>query len=429
MSAESSALSRYWEVLRRPHVAPLLAVGFLGRLPHSVTAVLVTLHVQSTLGLSYAMAGLAAAILTIGIALGAPWRGRRIDAVGLRRAVVPSIIVEGLAWGLAPYASYPWLLVLLFVAGVYGLPVFTVVRQSMGVLMRGPDRRTAFSLDSMSTELVFIIGPGAAAVLATTVSTGFALTAVGVMVVVAGLVLLWRNPPTRSSQLPSSPREAIDELEGPARPEDAPQVVPVVTGAIPVVAAGSRPAKRMNWVTPGVIAMFIMAAGAGMSLAGTEVGVVAFVEHDGGGGLGLWWAYGVWSAASLVGGFVYGAQTRRFDPLVLITVLGLSMLPVALAPDTLWLGPILAISGFFIAPLMTSASERLTDIVPERHRGEAMGWYGSAMTAGTAIGTPLVGMVLDSFGPQAAFVALACVAMFTGLGTMGLRSLRRRHLR
>ena len=86
---------------------------------------------------------------------------------------------------------------------------------------------------------------------------------------------------------------------------------------------------------------------------------------------------------------------------------------------------LLVLSGFFVAPLMTAASERLTEQVAERHRGEAMGWYGSAMTAGTALGTPLVGVVIDTAGPQAAFLALAGVAIVTGVGTMALRSLRR----
>lgn len=320
------------------------------------------------------------------------------------------------------------LLLLLFVAGLFALPVFTIVRQSLGVMMTGPDRRTAYSLDSMITEIVFIIAPGGAAVLAATLGSRVAMTAVGALVVVAGVALLISNPPTRSSQLPSAPRQPVGELESPAHQSDAASVVPVVTGAIPVIKPGQQREKRFSWVSAGVIAMLIMAAGAGIALAGTEVSVVAFSEHSGDSAGGLWWAYGIWSAASLVGGFFYGAQSRRFDPLKIITVLGVALIPAAFAPDMFWLGILLVASGFFVAPLMTAASERLTESVAERHRGEAMGWYGSAMTAGTALGTPLVGVVIDVAGPAAAFLALAGVAMATGLGTMGLRSLRRRRM-
>lgn len=426
--SEKGAFAQYGAVLKRPHVAPLLLVGFLGRLPHSVTAVLVTIHVTQTLDRDYASAGLAAALLTIGIAFGAPWRGRAIDTRGLRRALLPSIIVEGAAWGLAPFVSYEWLLLLLFLAGLYALPVFTIVRQSLSVMMHGDDRRTAFSLDSMSTEMVFIIGPGAAAVVATQLSSGLAMMVVGGLVVLAGIVLMWRNPPTRSSQLPSSGRVQVDELSAPAHPDDAPNVVPVVTGAIPVIKPGGPAPKRFGWVNATVVAMLIMAAGAGMSLSGTEVSVVAFSERTHDGGAGLWWAYGIWSFASLVGGFLYGAQRRRFDPLAIIALMGIALLPVAFAPDMFWLGLLLVPSGFFIAPLMTAASERLTEAVSERHRGEAMGFYGSAMTAGTALGTPLVGVVIDQAGASTAFTALAGVAILTGVGTIGVRALRRRRL-
>jgi MFS family permease len=414
-----------------PHVPALLAVGFLGRLPHSVTAVLVTMHVTSTMGLDYASSGLAAAVLTIGVAIGSPWRGRRIDMVGLRRAILPSVIVEGLAWCLAPYANFPVLVLLLFLAGLYSIPVFTVVRQSLGVLMKGPDRRTAFSLDSMATELVFVIGPGGSAVLAAAVSTKAALTTVGVLVVLAGIALMASNPPTRSPDLPEEVATGpIDELQAPGRAADAPEVVPTVTGAMPIIRPDSPgPRKRTSWVTPGVVAMFIMSAGAGLSLSGTEVGVVAFSELFDDHGTGLWWAYGLWCFASLSGGFVYGLMSRRLDPLLLLTLMGVALIPAVFAGNLFWLGIALFPSGFFCAPLMTASSERITDLVEERHRGVAMGVYGSAMTAGTALGTPIVGVVIDSGGPGTAFMALAVVTMAVGLATIGLRTLRRRNRR
>ena len=78
---------------------------------------------------------------------------------------------------------------------------------------------------------------------------------------------------------------------------------------------------------------------------------------------------------------------------------------------------------------MTAASERLTEAVPERNRGQAMGLYGSAMTAGTAAGTPLVGIMLDVGGPTLAISALAGVAVATGVVAMVLRQIRRRRKR
>ena len=64
----------------------------LARIPHSAAGVLLTLHIVLTLGEGYAAAGAAAAVMTIGIALGAPWRGRRVDTAGLRTALIPSVV-------------------------------------------------------------------------------------------------------------------------------------------------------------------------------------------------------------------------------------------------------------------------------------------------------------------------------------------------
>ena len=423
----SGVFQRYARVLRRPHVPTLLLVGVFGRLPHSAAAILLTLHVRNGLQMDFASAGLVTAMLTIGVAIGSPWRGRIVDIKGVRRAVLPSIVVEACAFGAAPFVNYQVLLPLMFVAGLFSLPVFTVVRQSMGVVVRGPDRTTAFALDSMTTELVFVIAPGGISVLATAISTTASLLLVGALVVFAGVILMVTNPPTRSSQLPSAPREAVDDLAAPSRPTDA-SSVPAITGAIPVVPLPQpQPRKRrfMPWLSISAAAMMVMALGAGMALAGTEVALVGFNETLGGGGDTLWVMYGVWCFGSLVGGFVYGALSRKFDPFAIIIVLGLTLVPVAFSLTLALISIALFVSGFFIAPLMTAASERLTEAVPERNRGQAMGLYGSAMTAGTAAGTPLVGVMLDVGGPTVAICALAGVAVATGVVAMVLRQIRR----
>ena len=74
----------YRELLAVRPIRRLLLVGMVARIPHSAAGVLLTLHIVLTLGQGYAAAGAAAAVMTIGIAVGAPWRGRRVDTVGLR---------------------------------------------------------------------------------------------------------------------------------------------------------------------------------------------------------------------------------------------------------------------------------------------------------------------------------------------------------
>ena len=96
----------YQELLAVRPIRRLLLVGMIARIPHSAAGVLLTLHIVLTLDQGYAAAGAAAAVMTIGIAVGAPWRGRRIDTVGLRRALIPSVVSETLIWSAVPHMSY-----------------------------------------------------------------------------------------------------------------------------------------------------------------------------------------------------------------------------------------------------------------------------------------------------------------------------------
>ena len=105
------SLTPYRRVLARPGVARLLLLSALARIPATAAGVVLTLHVVTTLGLGYAAAGLVATASTAGMALGAPWRGRAVDRLGLRRALIPSIVAEAFVWGTAPFVSYHLLLV------------------------------------------------------------------------------------------------------------------------------------------------------------------------------------------------------------------------------------------------------------------------------------------------------------------------------
>lgn len=69
----------YREILALAPVRRLLVVAMFARIPHAAAGVLLTLHVVETMKLSYAAAGGIAAAITIGMAIGAPWRGRLVD--------------------------------------------------------------------------------------------------------------------------------------------------------------------------------------------------------------------------------------------------------------------------------------------------------------------------------------------------------------
>lgn len=432
----------YRELLAVTPIRRLLVVGMIARVPHSAAGVLLTLHIVLTLGQGYAAAGTAAAVMTVGIALGAPWRGRRVDTVGLRRALIPSVVSETVIWSIVPHVSYQWLLPLVFVGGLLTLPIFSVVRQSLGVLADGNQRRTAFALDAISTEIVFMIGPAAGAVVATSGQSVLGLTIVGVSTSLAGLFLMWFNPPTRSiagnGASEAEEQEAAAMAVAAAAPahaqEAAAELEPATAkrrrsglGRLGLRSAGlrGRAAASLVWFTAAVAAVLAVAAGAGMVLSGTDVGIVAALETNGREAeIGIVFVF--WCAASVLGGLMYGALHRPVSPILLLLGMAALTIPMGFATDTLTLSLLSLLPGFLCAPVLSAASEKVADLVDEARRGEAMGWYGSALTAGIALGAPLAGLFIDSVGARGGFVSVGVAGVLLCAAGIALQHRRRR---
>lgn len=427
--------AQYRELLAVPPIRRLLMVGMIARIPHSAAGILLTLHIVLTLDQGYAAAGAAAAVMTIGIAVGAPWRGRRVDTVGLRKALIPSVVSEAIIWSAVPHVSYEWLLPLVFLGGLLTLPIFSVVRQSLGVLADGDQRRTAFALDAISTEVVFMIGPAAGAVVATGGFTVLGLTVVGVSTSLAGLFLMWFNPPTRSTGTAGSTddqqraAEAAVVSAAPAHLQGAAaELTPA--GAHGSTADGlSGPRRKMaqsfTWFTAGVAAVFAVAAGAGMVLSGTDVAIVAALESGGyQGEIGIVFLF--WCAASVVGGLIYGAMYRPVSPIVLLLGMAALTIPMGFAHDTWTLALMSLLPGLLCAPVLSAASEKVAALVDEGRRGEAMGWYGSALTGGVALGAPLAGVLIDGTGSSGGFVSVGIAGVVLCLVGLLLQERRRR---
>ncbi|MDP5227872.1 MULTISPECIES: MFS transporter [Arthrobacter] len=431
---------RYKELLADKEVRWLLLVGMIARIPHSASGILLTLHVVLTLGKGFAAAGAAAALFTIGMAVGAPWRGRRVDVAGLRVALIPSIVSEAVIWTVLPHVSYEWILPLALVGGAFSLPIFSVIRQSLGVLVHDEKMRTAYALDSIATEMVFMIGPAVAAVAATGWSTVWGMTLVGWLTALAGLFLVWMNPPTRS-EVPEADEEEQQRLA--AECEAAEHAVADTAVGNPQGAAGellevavrrstvagrrrgSRLPRPFSWITGGLLALFLTAAGAGLVLSGTDVSVVGLLRQQGHESeLGI--VFFFWCASSMVGGLVYGAMKRKVSPMLLLLAMAVLTIPMGFAQDTWSLALLSNLPGFLCAPVLSATSEYVAEMVEEQRRGEAMGWYGSFLTAGTALGSPMTGVFIDMVGPWSGFVVIGVAGVLLVLVATGARMLRRR---
>src|SRR6476620_3283177 len=92
-------IRRYADVLRAPHVTPMLLASMLARLPYGVYALAVILYLAEARG-SYAVAGFVDAAFGLGAAAGAPWQSRLIDRLGQRRVLLVAVAVDVTATGL-----------------------------------------------------------------------------------------------------------------------------------------------------------------------------------------------------------------------------------------------------------------------------------------------------------------------------------------
>jgi predicted MFS family arabinose efflux permease len=225
----------------------------------------------------------------------------------------------------------------------------------------------------MSVEISFMVGPALGVLVATNVSTVAAVISLGVLLVLAGAAVYLVNPPVRG---------AHDEPES-----DAP-----------------RPARR-QWLRSRMLATLVLAAGTVFVLAGVEVSMVAALR-----GVGQVGWTGVVTigmcVASLIGGLIYGAMHRTPSALVLLGGLGGLAIPAGLAGGQWWaLCLALVPSSILCAPTLAAGSDLVSRLAPASVRGEAMGLLSGALTLGAALGAPVVGTVVDHFGPNGGFAA------------------------
>lgn len=382
------ANARYRRVLASAALRQALVLGFLVRMPIFAGGVVLTLHVVSHLGRPYAAAGLVSAAATIAIAVSGPWRGKLLDRRGLRRVVVPSIVVAAVCWSIAPFVSYWWLLALAALAGLFVIPSFSIIRQAVIAAVDEDDRRTAISLDSVAVELSFMVGPAAGVWAATVWPTQWVLFAIEMLGVLAGVLLWFANPVLH------------DEAEAAVDDEGVSVEVPRVV--------------RSQWFKARFLVICLAAAATTLVLGGTDIAIVAALrDFDAQPSIG--WVLAVWGFGSLLGGLVYGGLHKSVSAFWLLGGLALVSAPMALALGVGSLAALSFVAGLFCAPTITATVDQVSRVVPGAARGEAMGWHGSFMTGGMALGAPLAGFAIDHQGWQAGFLLVAAVGLLVAL--------------
>lgn len=382
--------SRYAAILRTRHVGPLLGASLLGRLPIGIHGLAIVLFVRGETG-SFAIAGAVSGAFALGAGIGAPVAGRLIDRFGQARVLVPLALLHaaalvGLVGSTAAGAPTAAMMACALVAGTGIPPLSSVLRSLWPVLLAG--RRelidTAYALDSVFVELLFVLGPLLTAAIITVLSPGAALVLAAVLVI-AGTLAFVVTPPSRAFRPTRS-----DHAHG------------------PLGALGS----------PGLRTLVLTTLPIGFCLGAVEVTLPAFAAAQGTDEL-AGPLLALWSCGSAAGGLAYGIAPRR-RPLAsvylwLAALLPLGFVPLAVAPASTAVMLALVIpAGVTVAPLLAAGNQLVGDVALPGVLTEAYTWPITSLVGGVAAGSAAAGAIVEAADWRTAF-AVAAVA-----GTLGV---------
>jgi hypothetical protein len=402
--------SSYLAVLRLPHARPVLLASLVGRLANATGPLSVVLFVQEQTG-SFARAGAASAAIALASGLLAPVRGRLVDRFGQRRCLVPMALafaaaLTGLVAVAGPGpAAVAATVGLASAAGAVAPPLGASMRALwVSLVGQGPRLQTAYALDAVLDELLFVVGPLLAGGLATLYRPAAGVLVTGGLAA-AGTLGFVASPVSRAQ-------------------------------------AGSRAdgAVRAGWAGalagPGLRTLVLSLTGVGAAIGIWEIGLVG-AAREAGAPAAASLSLAVWAAASGVGGLWYGARTwhrpagQRY--LVLLALLVLAGAPMAAAGSPLALGVVVALVGLVLAPLESSAYVLAAELAPAGTLTESGTWLNTAINVTSAAGLAGAGALIDRAGvPATLAVACACTAAgllvaLAGRDRLGAAPYRGRH--
>ncbi len=237
-------------------------------------------------------------------------------------------------------------------------------------LTESPLLDTAFALEAVLDEVVFITGPVLVTVLATTVHPALGLGVSAVVGLVGALLLAAQ----RDTQPPIQPHHRDDV----------------------------RPKLPLGVLAPVVAACVAL----GAVFGSMEVVVIAFAKERGllpfAGFFITAWSFGSLLAGVITGSVVWRSPpSRRFR--LGATALALLLVPLLFVSSPLLIGALLLISGMAIAPTLIASVAVVQSAVPASRLTEALSWNTTGLAVGLAAGAAGAGQLIDLFGSRGGF--------------------------
>jgi len=382
MAGPVISLTRYRDLLQARDVREIFAASFIGRLPIGITGLAVLLFVQSSLG-SFAQGGAAAAFYMSGLAVMAPIFGRVIDRRGPKAVLSVTVVLFpvaliALVWAVERFGAPS--VVLAAAVGATFPPITVCMRTYFRQRLANELLlSTAYSLESVLIELIFILGPVLVALFVALASPALAVYFAAVCGGVGALLFL-RSAAVRTWKI--EPRSTA-RLLGPLGE----------SGFIPLI-----------------VVVLCFAASFGF----LEIGVTAYATEGGSvavAGLLL----GLMSVGSAFGGLAYGSRSWRlalvpqFSLLLALMGAGLALLSLVSHPAAF--AAIGFAAGIVMAPVLIVQSMLVTKSVRPEHTAEAFTWSASALLAGVGLGLAGGGLLLETYRSSAAIAGAAASAL------------------